>query len=310
MTREQFEQIARLRTEQPNAASEHMDALSIEEFLQLMNDEDQKVAAAVRAEIPAIAQAVRAIVEAFRRGGRLFYVGAGTSGRLGILDAAECPPTFGVPPTMVQGIIAGGPQSMFRSQEGAEDNEYAGAEAISEKQVSLNDVVCGLSASGRTPFVRGALIEAKRRGAYTILITTNDRTQVVQFGMPADCIIAPNVGPEILAGSTRLKSGTAQKLVLNMLSTAAMVQIGKTCGNIMVDVQPMSVKLIERAKGIIMRIANCDYDTASAYFDSSGRDVKVALVMLMTGCDKETAKCLLAEVGGSVRSAVNLHNRK
>ncbi|MCX7929670.1 MAG: N-acetylmuramic acid 6-phosphate etherase [Chlorobi bacterium] len=303
-----FEQISQLRTEQLNPDSEAMDTLATDDFLRLMNDEDCRVALAVRQEIPFIAHAVEAIANAFRRGGRLIYVGAGTSGRLGILDAAECPPTFGVPPIMVRGIIAGGPQAVFAAQEGAEDDPHAGARAIVSENVTNIDAVCGLSASGRTPFVLGALEEAKRRGAFTVLITTNDRAQVESFGIAADCIIAPDVGPEILAGSTRLKSGTAQKLVLNMLSTAVMVRIGKTFGNIMVDVQPLSAKLRERAKGIVMRLTGCDYDTATAYLERAGGQVKIALIMAMAACDADRAQVLLEKAGGSVRRAVQLHN--
>jgi N-acetylmuramic acid 6-phosphate etherase len=308
VSRTLFEEISRLRTEQLNPNSVAMDSLAVEDFLRLMNDEDQRVAVAVRQEIPNIARAVEAIATAFLRGGRLIYVGAGTSGRLGILDASECPPTFGVPPTMVRAIIAGGPQAVFAAQEGAEDDPDAGAAAIVAEQVTSADVVCGLSASGRTPFVLGALAEAKRRGAFAVLVTTNDRQQVERFGVAADCIIAPNVGPEILAGSTRLKSGTAQKLVLNMLSTASMVRIGKTYGNIMVDVQPLSAKLRERAKGIVMRIVGCDYDTASSLLERADGQVKIALVMGMAACDAATARTLLDRAGGSVRRALELHN--
>lgn len=308
MSRALFEHIAHLRTEQVNPSSTAIDTLSTEELLRLMNEEDQTVALAVREEIPMIATAVEAIVGAFSRGGRLIYVGAGTSGRLGILDAAECPPTFGVPATMVRGIIAGGTAAIFAAQEGAEDDAAAGEAAMIAEHVTAMDVVCGLSASGRTPFVLGALAEAKRRGAYTILITTNDRQQVQQFTNTADCIIAPNVGPEIIAGSTRLKSGTAQKMVLNMLSTAAMIRVGKTYGNIMVDLQPLSAKLRERAKGIIMRIAQTDYETASAHLAMANGNVKIALVMLLAGCGSDAAHQALKDAGGSVRRAVELYN--
>lgn len=308
MNRALFEQIRHLRTEQPNPASAAMDAMATEDFLRMMNEEDQKVALAVREEIPQIAAAAEAIARAVGSGGRLLYIGAGTSGRLGIMDAAECPPTFGVPPTMVRGIIAGGPQAVFAAQEGAEDDPTAGAEALAAEGVSMCDVVCGISASGRTPFVLGALEYAKAFGAVTVLVTTNDRRQVEQFCPSADIIIAPNVGPEIIAGSTRLKSGTAQKLVLNMLSTAAMVRIGKTYGNIMVDVQPLSAKLRERACGIVMRIASVDYDVAAATLQQAGGNVKAALVMLLAGCDASRAHALLRAAGGSVRKAVHLHN--
>jgi len=309
MNRTLFEQISQLRTEQANPRTVAMDEMSTEELLTLMNDEDQKIALAVRQEIPHIARAVDAITHAWRSGGRLIYVGAGTSGRLGILDAAECPPTFGVPPTLVRGIIAGGQAAVFAAQEGAEDDPTAGAEALASEAVTVCDVVCGISASGRTPFVIGALAYAKSCGTTTILVTTNERRQVESFCPSADIIIAPNVGPEIIAGSTRLKSGTAQKLILNMLSTAAMVRIGKTYRNIMIDVQPLSAKLRERACGIVMRIAGVDYDTASATLQQAGGNVKVALVMLLRKCDRTTAQTLLDAANGSVHFAVTLNNR-
>ncbi len=308
MSQSLFEEISRLRTEQLNPASAAIDMLAAEDFLRLMNDEDQKVALAVREEIPVIARAVDVIATAFRRGGRLIYVGAGTSGRLGVLDAAECPPTFGVPPSMVRAIIAGGQAAVFAAQEGAEDDEQAGASAIATEHVTESDVVCGISASGRTPFVVGALAEAKRRRAWTILVSTNDRSQIEQRGVCADLIISPNVGPEIIGGSTRLKSGTAQKLVLNMLTTASMVRIGKTYGNIMVDLQPLSAKLRERAKGIVMRISGCDYQTASSVLEQAHGNVKVALVMILAECDSERAHFLLEQSHGSVRRAVQMHN--
>ncbi len=308
MSRSLFEEISQLRTEQLNPASAAIDTLATEDFLRLMNDEDQKVALAVREEIPVIARAVDVIATAFRQGGRLIYVGAGTSGRLGVLDAAECPPTFGVPPSMVRAIIAGGQAAVFAAQEGAEDDEQAGARAIAAEHVTDSDVVCGISASGRTPFVVGALAEAKRRRAWTILVSTNDRSQIEQCGVCADLIISPNVGPEIIGGSTRLKSGTAQKLVLNMLTTASMVRIGKTYGNIMVDLQPLSAKLRERAKGIVMRISGCDYQTASSVLEQAHGNVKVALVMILAECDPERALFLLEQSHGSVRRAVQMHN--
>lgn len=307
MSRALFEQIARLRTEQANPSSAAIDMLSTEELLRLMNEEDQKVALAVREEIPMIATAVDAIADAFLRGGRLIYVGAGTSGRLGILDAAECPDVWCSCDYGAR-YYRWWHSRNFAAQEGAEDDVAAGEAAIIAERITAADVVCGLSASGRTPFVLGALAEAKRHGAYTILVTTNDRQQVQQFTTAADCIIAPNVGPEIIAGSTRLKSGTAQKMVLNMLSTAAMIRIGKTYGNIMVDLQPLSAKLRERAKGIIMRIAHTDYETASAYLTKANGNVKLALIMLLAGCDKDAAYEVLKDAGGSVRRAVELYN--
>ncbi len=306
-------QLGSLPSEQPNPASATIDTASTQEILEIINREDAKVPAAVHAEIPFIAQAVDRIVAAFRRGGRLIYVGAGTSGRLGILDAAECPPTFGTPPAMVQGIIAGGPQAVFHAQEGAEDREADGRKAIADRQVSAVDVVCGIAASGRTPFVKGALAEAKRRGATTILITTNQRERLPEFGFDVDIAICPQVGPEVIAGSTRMKAGTAQKLVLNMLSTTAMIRLGKVFGNVMVDLQMTSEKLRERARRILMELAGVDYTTAVRTLDRANGNVKTALVMLLGNCSAAQARQLLAESNGFVRIALEklrLHNER
>ena len=302
-----FLEIRTLPTERRNEATANIDEAGSAEILERINDEDAKVAAAVRAEIPYIAQAVDEIVARFQRGGRLFYAGAGTSGRLGILDAAECPPTFGTPHDMVQGIIAGGEPAVFRAQEGAEDNPANGAEAIAMHNVGEQDVVCGIAASGRTPFVRGALDEARRRGAFTVIISTNTRENLDALGVVADVCICPQVGAEVLAGSTRMKSGTAQKMVLNMLTTAAMVRLGKTLGNVMVDLQLTNAKLRERAKGIIMSLGRIEhYADAETLLEAAGGHVKTALVMALGDIDAGSARTMLEQAGGFVRKAVEM----
>jgi N-acetylmuramic acid 6-phosphate etherase len=248
-----------LLTEQPNPASAHIDALSTEEMLRVINAEDRKVAEAVEREIPSIGRAVDAIAAAFRRGGRLFYIGAGTSGRLGVLDASECPPTFGVAPELVQGIIAGGEAALSRATETTEDDPAIGARDLSARGFTANDVLTGVAASGRTPYVLGAIAEAKRLGATTIGLSCTPDSELARA---VDIPITPLVGPEVIAGSTRLKAGTAQKLVLNMLSTGTFVRLGHVYGNLMVNVQPKNSKLRERAKRIIAQAAGVSYERA------------------------------------------------
>ncbi|MGC8748340.1 MAG: N-acetylmuramic acid 6-phosphate etherase [Candidatus Kapaibacteriota bacterium] len=299
-----FKEISLLTTEQNNPRTRNIDIASTEEILHMINEEDKQVPFAVEKEIPNIALAVDMIVEAFRKGGRLFYVGAGTSGRLGIVDAAECPPTFGTQPEMVQGIIAGGKEAVFRAQEGAEDDEESGKEVISKFGIKYPDVVVGIAASGRTPFVRSALIEARSRGIKTIFIATSPIEKLRELGVEADVFICPVVGPEVIAGSTRMKSGTAQKLVLNMLSTASMVRLGKTYGNVMVDLQLTNNKLRERAKRIIMDLCGVDYATAQRALSEAEGKVKLALVMLLGKVDKHTASRLLDESNGFVKIAI------
>lgn len=299
-----FREISALPTEQSNPASLSIDTASVREILELINAEDARIPAAVHAELPAIEQAVESIVAAFRNGGRLIYAGAGTSGRLGILDASECPPTFGTPPSMVQGIIAGGREAVFQAQEGAEDKPERGAEDIQQLGVTANDVVCGIAASGRTPYVVGALREARQRGAGTVLVTTNSREQLQQLGVVADILICPNVGPEVVTGSTRMKSGTAQKLVLNMLTTAAMIRLGKTYGNVMIDLQMTNNKLRERARRVVMDIAGVEYEKASLALEEAGNHVKTALLMLLGHMTKEEAHTRLDAAEGFVRKAL------
>jgi N-acetylmuramic acid 6-phosphate etherase len=299
-----FIEISGLPTEQRNPESARIDVASTEEILRLINDNDARVAPAVQEELPQIARAVDCIVERFGRGGRLIYAGAGTSGRLGIVDASECPPTYGTPPEMVQAIMAGGRDAVFAAAEGAEDKRDAGAEAVAEKQVSEKDVVCGIAASGRTPFVLGALEEAKKRGAVTILVTTTNRKKLAELGITADFLLCPNVGPEVVTGSTRMKSGTAQKLVLNMLTTAAMIRMGKTYGNVMVDLQMTNAKLKERAKRTLIDLTGVDYDEADRTLEAAGGHVKTALVMLLTGMDARAAEERLRVAKGFVRRAI------
>jgi N-acetylmuramic acid 6-phosphate etherase len=302
-----FQEISGLATEQINELSSNIDMMSTHDIITIINNEDSKVANSIQKEIPYIVQAVDALTERFKMGGRLFYIGAGTSGRLGIVDASECPPTFGTHPSMVQGIIAGGNEAMFSAQEGAEDSFENGAEIIREYGISAKDCVCGIAASGRTPFVRGALKEAKFIGAYTILITTNDREQLLSWNIEVDTIIAPHVGPEVIAGSTRMKSGTAQKMILNMLTTAAMIRLGKSYGNIMVDLQLTNAKLHERAKKIIMEIAKLNYEEASELLKASGGHVKTAIIMSLTDIPFEKAKQLLEKADGYIKRALQIN---
>lgn len=299
-----FKEISNLATEQRNQRSKDIDLMNTTEILELINSEDAMVALAIKDELEHIAEAVDIITEQFKIGGRLFYVGAGTSGRLGIVDASECPPTFGTDPEMVQGIIAGGMQAMFKAQEGAEDSPEFGAQALLDNHVNHKDVICGIAASGRTPFVRGALDKAKSMGCHTILVTTNSRDQLGALGVEAEIVIAPNVGPEVIAGSTRMKSGTAQKMVLNMLTTASMIRLGKSYGNIMVDLQLTNAKLRERAKRIIMEIADVDYEKARDVLELANGHVKTALMMLLADIDAKTAKEKLDDADGFIKTAL------
>lgn len=298
-----FDELLSLETESRNPRSMNIDRLSVEEILRLINAEDKTVPLAVEKEIPNIAKAVEFAVDSFRAGGRLIYVGSGTSGRLGVLDASECPPTFGADPGMVVGIIAGGWDALRRSIEAAEDDEEGGAKALDEIKITPKDTVVGISASGRTPFVIGALDFAKAIGCKTVGISTNPRPKIRDH---VDVMIAPAVGPEVIAGSTRMKSGTAQKLVLNMITTTAMIGIGKVYQNLMVDLRPWSRKLRERSKRIIMELTGVDYQRADDAFEASGRDLKAALVMVETGVGADKAKDLLKASGGHVFKAIEI----
>lgn len=299
-----FTELSKLTTEQRNPHSMDIDARSTEEILKIINDEDKTVPYAVEKELPYIAQAVELIVKALKNGGRLLYFGAGTSGRLGVVDASECPPTFGTPYGMIKGYIAGGKEAMFRIQEGAEDYEENGAKDILLAQVTNKDVVCGIAASRRTPYVIGAVKKAKELGATTLYITCNPREN---FNIKeVDVAICPYVGPEVIMGSTRMKSGTAQKLVLNMLSTTAMIRMGKVYENMMIDLQMTNKKLVERSKRIVMTITGVGYDEASNYLQQAGGHVKTTLVMIKAGVSAEEARERLVKADGFVRRAIEL----
>lgn len=303
-TQKLFHEIAGLATEQRNPHSMEIDAASISGILKIINEEDKLVPLAVEKELPYIEQAVELIVKAFKSGGRLLYFGAGTSGRLGIVDASECPPTYGTPPELVQGFIAGGREAMFVSQEGAEDLEESGAVDVEKIHVTDKDVVCGIAASKRTPYVVGAVKKAKELGAKTLFVTCNPREK---FDIKeVDVAICPYVGPEVIMGSTRMKSGTAQKLVLNMLTTASMVRMGKVYENMMIDLQMTNKKLVERAKRIVMTITGVNYETAEKTLIEAEWHVKTALVMIKAGVTAEQAKKQLDLADGFVRKAITL----
>jgi N-acetylmuramic acid 6-phosphate etherase len=297
-----FEEISRLSTEQQNRNSINIDKQSTEEILRIINNEDKTVPFAVEKEIPYIAQAVEVVVRALKSGGRLLYFGAGTSGRLGVVDASECPPTFGAPYGLIEGYIAGGQAAMFRAQEGAEDYEENGANDVTAAGVTEKDVVCGIAASRRTPYVIGAVKKAKELGAATLYVTATPRDT---FNIDeVDIAICPHVGPEVVMGSTRMKSGTAQKLVLNMITTTAFVRMGKTFENMMIDLQQTNKKLVERSKRILMTITDVDYDTAADYLKKSGGHVKTAIVMILAGVDYDEAAKRLEKADGFVRLAI------
>ena len=290
-------------TELVNDLSNNLDRLPTSEMLAIINQEDAKAVAAVQAVLPQIAAAVDRIADAFRSGGRLVYVGAGTSGRLGVLDASECLPTFGVSPEMVFGIIAGGERALTRAIEGAEDDAIAGAKAIRDAEIQSNDVVVGISASGGAPFVRAAIAEAKRRGATTVGIANSQNAPLCA---DADIPIEAVVGPEVLQGSTRMKSGTAQKLILNMLSTGAMVRIGKTYGNRMVDVQCSNAKLVKRAERLVADIGNItDMEKVQSFLDAAGGSVKTAIVMARRDVDRDEAEALLRAADGFLAAVID-----
>lgn len=280
-----------------------LDSHSIEEVLHIVNTEDKQVAEAVGNEIHNIAPVVRRIAEAFRQGGRLLYIGAGTSGRLGVLDASECPPTFGVPVTQVEALIAGGDAALRISSEHSEDDPQQGARDLAERDVNERDVVVGIAASGRTPYVIGALGEAKKRGAYTVALVCNPGSPMEDI---ADGVICPVVGPEVLVGSTRMKAGTAQKMVLNMLSTVSMIKSGKVYKNLMVDVAPTNEKLVHRAKRIIQLATGCDEKAAEEALRQADMHAKSAIVMIETKRSADEARALLERADGFVRKAIEL----
>lgn len=288
-------------TEERNPLTRDIDTLPTLDMLTLINAEDQKVALAVRGELPNIAVAVDAITARMQRGGRLVYIGAGTSGRLGVLDASECPPTFGTPPGLVVGLIAGGSAALTEAVEGAEDDWQSGTRQIAELDVNENDSVIGIAASGRTPYAIGGLEEAKKRGALTISIACNRPSSLEGL---AEIGITPVVGPEVVSGSTRLKAGTAQKMVLNMISTAVMIRLGKTYSNLMVDVQPTNIKLRHRARRIVAEATGLDLQRATGILSACNGEVKTAIVAILAGVSPEIARIRLHETGGYVRKAI------
>ena len=290
-----------LLTEGRNPASENIDALPTGEMLRVMNAADQEVAGAVEREIPQIARAVDAIAERLEAGGRLFYMGAGTSGRLGVLDASECPPTFQTAPELVQGLIAGGDRALRHSVEQAEDDPEQGRRDLEERGFTKRDAVVGIAASGRTPYVLGGLAYGRKLGALTVGLSCTPNSEV---SAAAEIAIAPTAGPEIITGSTRLRAGTATKLVLNMLSTGVMIRLGYVYGNLMVNVQPTNHKLQDRARRIIARVAGVSYDEAAGLLVEAG-SVRTAIVMQKLRLDREGAEARLRAAGGRLRAALD-----
>ena len=294
-------ELKRIPTEQRNEATAHIDRMSTLEMVRLINQEDHKVADAVGREAQHIAGAVDIITGHMKQGGRLIYVGAGTSGRLGILDAVECPPTYSTEPELVQGLIAGGTPAIFRAVEGAEDDPDLGRKDLEEIHYTKQDVLVGIAASGRTPYVIGAMEYAKSLGGVTIGVTCCPGSEIDTL---AEVGIAPMPGPEVVTGSTRMKSGTAQKMVLNMLSTCTMIRLGKVYGNLMVDVKPSNEKLIRRCVSIVCAAAECDEAAATAALEQCGYHPKIAIVMLLCGCTAEEAEKRLAEKEGYIARVV------
>jgi len=298
---DRFEEFARLATEQRNPRTFDLDTLEVPEILARISAEDSTVPAAVARELPYIARAVELVVASFQAGGRLIYVGAGTSGRLGVLDPSVCPPTFGSPPEMVQGIMAGGLGALVRAVEGAEDRTAEGEQAIAALGVGSRDTVIGLAASRRTPFVVAALARARALGARTAYVTCTPRSE---FTLEVDVAICPEVGPEALMGSTRMKSGTAQKLVLNMITTAAFVRVGKVYENMMVDLMATSEKLVERSRRTVMTVTGVSREEAARAIEAAGKSVKTAIVMLQARCTRAEAEARLERARGFVRRAL------
>jgi len=296
-----MENLSQLATEAQNPATADIDALSTREMLEVISAEDAKIAAAVHAELPHIARAIDEIAARFAQGGRLFYIGAGTSGRLGVLDASECPPTFSVPPTLVQGLIAGGDSALRTSSEKSEDSREQGAHDLAARHFTALDTVCGIAASGRTPYVLGALEYAKSLGAFTIGLSCVPGSPLAQA---AEVAITPATGAEVVTGSTRMKAGTATKLVLNMLSTGVMIRSGYVYGNLMVNVQPTNAKLVDRAERIIAAATGCTPHRAAELLREAG-SVKTAIVMQHLQLSKTAAKEKLAAQAGHLRETLN-----
>lgn len=293
--------LEKLSTEKRNKQTLQLDKMSLIEILETMNEEDHSVPIAIANELTHIEKVVESVIQSLKVGGRLIYVGAGTSGRLGILDAVECVPTFNVSPETVQGFIAGGMNAFTTAVEGAEDSPDTGEQDMKSAAISDKDIVIGIAASGRTPYVIGALDYAKKQGASTAAISCNKDAEISKH---AEMAIEVETGPEILTGSTRLKAGTAQKIVLNMISTASMIGIGKVYQNLMVDVQPTNHKLVERAKSIIMEATEVDYETAEKYYVKANSHVKTAIVMILLQCSYEEAVDKLGKSGGFIRVSI------
>lgn len=293
-----------LTTEGRNPVSEQIDAVTIQEMMKIINEEDKKVPEAVGKEIEHIAKAVEIIVSALRQGGRLIYLGAGTSGRLGILDAVECRPTYGVTDEVVKGVMAGGNEAMFRAIEGAEDSKALAVEDLKRIKFNNQDVLVGIAASGRTPYVIGGLEYGNQLGASTIAVACNSNSEMSQI---AHVAIEPVVGPEVITGSTRMKAGTAQKLVLNMLSTGAMIQLGKVYSNLMVDVRASNEKLVERARSIVIETTGCTREKATSALEATKYEVKQAIVMLKTGLGVDDVNALLEQHQGQINIAIKAY---
>lgn len=293
--------LTKLETENQNERTMEIDTFSTAEILSVINSEDQKVAIAVEKTLPQIEKLVDAIVERLSNGGRLFYIGAGTSGRLGFLDAAECPPTYGVSYEMVQGIMAGGFEALYKAKEGAEDDAELGVADCKERNLCAKDVLVGLAASGRTPYVIGALKYANEIGAFTGSIACVSESEI---GKIAQVAIEALPGQEVVTGSTRMKAGTCQKLILNMISTASMIRLGKVYNNLMVDVKPTNIKLVNRAKGIIRKATGCSEEKADEAFEAAGQSCKLAIFMVLSEKDKEESEKILSEYKGHLKEAL------
>lgn len=295
------EYLLHLTTENPNPNSANIDLCGTEEMLRIINQEDRQVPLAVEKEIPRIAEAVEAITERLKKGGHLFYFGAGTSGRLGVLDASECPPTYGTDPELVQAYIAGGDRALRTPAEGCEDDEQQGAKEADEHGINEKDVVVGITASGRAPYVVGVVKRAREKGAYTVGVVTNKNSILSEY---VDTCIAAEVGNEVVTGSTRMKSGTAQKLILNMLSTATMIKLGKVYSNQMVDLRATNDKLRQRAVRIFCTVTRADEETAQEYLQLAGKDTKLAIMMYCSGMEKQKAAELIERHDGFLRGAL------
>lgn len=293
--------LKRLVTENRNEKTENLDQMTIDEVINIMNEEDYKVASAVKKELPQIKLTIEIVIEAFNNGGRLIYIGAGTSGRVGVIDAVECPPTFGTKPEQVVGLIAGGERAFVKAVEGAEDSLELAEEDLKKLMINKNDVIIGIAASGRTPYVIGGLNYAKSKGCKTGAITCNKGSKV---GAVADIAIEVVTGPEVLTGSTRLKAGTAQKMVVNMISTASMIGIGKVYKNMMVDLQQTNKKLQVRAENIVMEVTDSSREIVRLKLDEAKGSVKLAIVMILSNCDVEIGRKRLEETRGHVRKSI------